>query len=258
MTAARLLLLLAVLQGACATHPPKPDTYDARKELATEMARRAEWADAFRLVQRLLSERPDDAQVLALRGIIYRDQGLRAEALADLREAVRLEPKLAAAHSALAILYDGEGEGEAALEHHRRAAELEPKNAAYLNNLAYSLFVHGQARDAIGVYQQALRLDPLNPRLRNNLGFAYAKTGDFRSAALQFERGGTPAEARNNLGFAYERGGNLAQAFEEYAEAARLDPGLARARANLEHVAHTMGRPLPPDLAAVSAHHRGG
>ncbi len=245
---AALALLLTGL-GACAGAQVKhSDTYGARKGLAEEFVRRADWPRAFALVDGLHREDPRDAEVLALRGVIYREQKLNREAEADLAEAVKLNPDYALAHSNLAILLDQQGRGEEAVEHHRRATALEPQNAGYVNNLAFSLFVHGKSREAIPVFHQALRLDPTNPRIRNNLGFAYARAGDFPHAAEHFAMGGPPAEAKNNLGYAYQVGNNFAQAFDSYVEALRLQPGLTRARQNLNEVARRLGRPIPADL----------
>jgi tetratricopeptide (TPR) repeat protein len=62
--------------------------------------------------------------------------------------------------------------------------------------------------------------------------------------------GGTEAEAKNNLGFAYERRGDMANAYDLYVQALRLDPTAARARSNLVHAALILGRPVPPEAAA--------
>jgi Flp pilus assembly protein TadD len=239
---------LVLSLAACATVPTRSPSYTTRKAMAQEQVRRSEWASAFPIVNALHAEDPGDAEVLAMRGIIYREQKMPAEAEADLLDALRVAPDLAGAHSALAVLYDATGRGGEALPHHRRATELAPKNPTYLNNLAFALFAHGKARDAIPVYREALRLDPMSSRIRNNLGFAYARTGDFTNAAEQFSLAGGPAEASNNLGFAYQAAGNLAQAYEAYVTALRLNPDLARARQNLAFVASRLGRTVPEDL----------
>jgi len=246
------VLFAAAALAACAGASVKrADTFKARKAMAREMVRRSDWAQAFTLVDGLYREKPRDHEVLALRGVIYREQRLVAEAEADLAESLKIEPNNAYAHSNLGILLDQEGRS-GAVEHHRRAKELEPRNAAYVNNLAFSLFAHGKPRDAIPIFHEALRLEPTNARTRNNLGFAYAKAGDFRRAAEQFAMGGAPAEAKNNLGYAYQASSNFAQAFDLYVEALRLDRGLARARQNLVDVAKRLGRPIPADLAGES------
>lgn len=246
-TAAAAALALA----ACASQP-KRDVVGAQRALASELVARREWPAAFATADGLCRTAPKHADGYLLRGIVYREQGLQAEAEADLKEALRIDSRLAAGHSALAVLYDQQGRGAEALVHHRRASELEPRNAGYLNNLGFSLFGHGRAREAIPVLHEALRAAPADARIRNNLGFAYAAAGDLSSAAEQFEKGGTAAEARNNMGWAYERRGSLAQAFDQYAEAIRLDPRSTTARENLARVARRLERAIPADLPAPS------
>jgi Flp pilus assembly protein TadD len=240
-------MLLAL--SACAAGP-KPDVIGAQRELARELVARRDWSGAFAAADGLCRAAPGKADGYLLRGIVYREQGLNAEAETDLKEAIRLDPRLASAHSAIAVLYDVQGRGADALVHHRRAAELEPKNPGYLNNLGFSLFGHGRAREAVPVLHEALRAAPTDQRIRNNLGFAYAATGDMTRAAEQFEKAGSAFDARSNLGWAYERRGSLPQAYDQYVEAVRLDPASTAARKNLARVASELNRPLPTDLPA--------
>src|SRR5262245_59862352 len=136
---------------------------------------------------------------------------------------------------------------------HREAVRLAPKNPAYLNNLGFSLFLGQRFKEAVSVYEAAARLAPSSQRVRTNLGFACAALGDLRRAAREFQMGGTEAEAKNNLGFAYERRGDMANAYDLYAEAVRLDPKAERARSNLVHAAVVLGRPVPPEAATPPA-----
>ncbi|HET6151260.1 MAG TPA: tetratricopeptide repeat protein [Polyangia bacterium] len=252
-------LLMAALLGAatlagtggCATTQPelRQDTFDTRKKLAGELIARHDLTSAFAYADGLQRERPRDAEVWVLRGTIYRDKGMLAEAEADLREAVRLDGELAVAHAGLGVVLDLTHRSDLAENEHRRAVKLSPQNAHYLNNLAFSLFLRGKTADAIVFLARAARLDPTNHRIHTNLGFAYAASGDLRGAAHEFQMGGTPAEAKNNLGLTYERRGDLARAYDLYAEAARLDPASTRARANLAHAATALGRELPAALA---------
>jgi len=259
--APRALLLASSVfaAAACAlTSSAEPDPFGLRTQLARELVGRGHHDQAIELLNGLHAERPDDPEVLGLRGTALRERGMFREAEADLSQAVELVPKDAWTHSSLALTLDHLGLAEKAEEHHRKAAELAPSHAGYLNNLGFSLFVHGKSREAIEIFHQALRLEPTHPRIRNNLGFAYARTGDFRQAAEQFARGGTPAEAKNNLGFAYEVAGNLPQAFQLYLEATRLDPSSERARRNLEHLASRMGTPPPAGANGGTAPTREG
>jgi Flp pilus assembly protein TadD len=253
MRHAAILATLAIASGCAATSSSaKPDTFQARKQLTRELIARQDWREAFFYADQLHRERPKDAEVLVLRGTVYREQGLVAEAEADLRQALARDSKLAEAHAALGLLLDANGRGAEGEEQHRKANALAPENPAYLNNLGFSLFLRGKHAEAIKAYRQAARLDPTNRRIRTNLGFAYAASGDWPRAAQEFDRGGaTPAQAKNNLGFAYERKGDLGTAYGLYVEAVRLDPEFEKARANLLAVATKLGRPLPDDLSPI-------
>jgi len=248
-----MTLGLAVLGAACAHKQAAPvsSTYETRRQIARELVRQGDWQPAFSYVDQLHREQPDDADVLVMRATIYRERNLLDEAEADLREAVRLAPALASARAGLGLVADLRRQPQDAEENLRLAVKLEPRNAAYLNNLGFSLFLHGKVKESITYYEQSARLGPTVHRTRTNLGFAYAARGDLQRAAREFEMGGTPVEAKINLGFAYERRGDMANAYDMYAEAARLDPASTRARANLAHAAQVTGRPVPD--AAVAA-----
>ncbi|MGC4122020.1 MAG: tetratricopeptide repeat protein [Myxococcales bacterium] len=240
-------LLLA--QGCAHTRPPADETSALRKAMARHAVRQGQWAAAMDLLSELYRASPRDAEVLALRGVALREQGLLHEAETELLEAVRLAPDYAWGQAQLAVLLDLLEKPDQALVHHRRAVALEPENPGWLNNLAFSQFARGQTAEAIEGYRHAVRLAPNDARIRNNLGFALARSGDFRAAAEQFRHAGGAADARINLGLAYEIAGNLAQAFDLYLEAARLDPGSTKARSNLEHVAQRLGRAVPQTAA---------
>jgi Flp pilus assembly protein TadD len=218
----------------------------ARTKLARDLVSRGDWGRAFVMLDELHREKPDDAEILTMRGIVYRERGLFADAEVDLRAALKVEPASPETHAALGILYDVQLRPEAEKEH-REAVRLAPNNPAFLNNLGFSLFLRQNFREAIAQYDQAARLAPLSRRVRTNMGFACAAMGDLRRAAREFQMGGTEAEAKNNLGFAYERRGDMSNAYELYLEAVRLDPSAGHARRNLVHAAAVLGRPAPPE-----------
>jgi Flp pilus assembly protein TadD len=245
-----LLALAAVVACSGTQGSLRSDTFLARKRLALELIDKHDWTHAFFYADQLHREAPDDAEVLVLRGTIYRERGLPGEAEADLKEAIDLKD-LPEAHAALGIMYDMTQRGELAEPHHRRAVMLSKDNPAYLNNLGFSLFLRQKNKEAIEAYQRAVRMSPVTPRIRTNLGFAYAAMGDFPRAAKEFDMGAAPADARNNLGLAYERKNDLTNAYAMYIEALRLDPRCNPARANLVYVARKLGKEIPEDVSVV-------
>jgi Flp pilus assembly protein TadD len=255
--ALRWVLTIAALEAAaavagCATgggaaHPTTP-TDLARVQMARELTERGDWGRAFGMLDELHRKWPEDPEILTLRGIVYRERGLFHDAEDDLKAALKVAPERADTHAALGILYDVQMRPDAEVEH-KIAVKLAPENAAYLNNLGFSLFLRQHYKDAIKEYEKAARLAPLSHRVRTNMGFAYAAVGDLPSAAREFQMGGSDAEAKNNLGFAYERRGDMANAYDLYLQAVRLDPAAVHARSNLVHAAAALGRPVPPEAA---------
>jgi Flp pilus assembly protein TadD len=242
--------------GACATSSPatraQTPTDLARMKMAEELVSRGDWQEAFGLLSELHQQRPADPEVLTLRGVVYRERGLFPDAENDLRAALKLAPASPDAHAALGILFDMEMRPGAEAEH-REAARLAPNNPVYLNNLGFSLFLREHFKEAIKEYEKAARMAPLSHRVRTNMGYAYAALGDLPSAAREFRMGGSEVDATNNLGFAYERRGDMANAYDLYLQAVRLDPAAVRPRSNLIHAALMLGRPVPAEVAAAPA-----
>ena len=250
------LLLLTGAFGACATPGratrAETPTDRARMKMAEELVSRGDWGEAFSLLTELHQQRPEDPEVLTLRGVVYRERGLLPDAEADLRAALKVAPASPDAHAALGILFDLQMRPGAEAEH-REAVRLAPNNPVYLNNLGFSLFLREHFKEAIREYEKAARIAPLSHRVRTNMGYAYAAVGDLPSAAREFRMGGSEVDATNNLGFAYERRGDMANAYDLYLQAVRLDPKAVRPRTNLVHAALVLGRQIPAEVAAVPA-----
>jgi Flp pilus assembly protein TadD len=252
-------VLAALLVGGCAGASRRGDDVvrGVRLGIVEGMADRGEWALALKAADALTREEPDGTRARLLRARALRHQGMMAEAEADLRRVLRLEPGNAAAHAELGVVCELGGRPEEALSHHREALRLAPGDPRYLNNVGFALMLRGRGREAVPLLEEALRIEPGSARLRNNLGFAYAASGELARAARQFELGGTPADAKNNLALAYELNGNLVQAYELYLEAWRLEPA-PRIRDNLLHVARKLGRSVPAEVAAPEDAGKGG
>ena len=226
----------------------------ARMKMAEELVSRGDWQEAFGLLSELHQQRPADPEVLTLRGIVYRERGLFSDAENDLRAALKVAPASPEAHAALGILFDMQMRPGAEAEH-REAVRLAPNNPVYLNNLGFSLFLREHFKEAIREYEKAARMAPLSHRVRTNMGYAYAALGDLPSAAREFRMGGSEVDADNNLGFAYERRGDMANAYDLYLQAVRLNPTAVRPRSNLIHAA-MLGRPVPAEVPPPPASRR--
>ncbi|MBA4062366.1 MAG: hypothetical protein C0501_01415 [Isosphaera sp.] len=210
--------------------------------------RRAGWCRAA------LAVRPKNVTTWDDLGSVLRVAGDLPGAVAAHREAVRLDPELAAAHYNLgAALRDG-GDLPGAVASFREAIRLEPKNATSRANLGAALRAAGDLPGAVAAYREAVRLDPKLAAVHNNLGDALRAAGDLPGAvaahreAIKLDPKHAPAHS--NLGLALKDWGDLPGAVAAHREAVRLDPELAAAHYSLGVVLQAAGD-LP---GAVSAY----
>ncbi len=141
-------------------------------------------------------------------------------ALAEFREAVRLDPHYATAHYKLGVAYKQNGD---------------------LTQAAESL-------------QEAVRLDPTAEKPVFELGEVYRLldklTQAIRAYALACELAPKDFDARFRLATCYHQTGDLEQAASAYREAIRLDDRNPQARSNLGAVLATQGK----DYEAIKAY----
>jgi len=143
-------------------------------------------------------------------GVAYLRQGRPDLAVENLERAVRLDPRLAAAHNALAVAYDDLGNFDEAERHYERAIRLEPNDPIIANSYAVSLCRRNRWQDAEPYFRRAIA----NPRYD------------------------TPAAAATNAGHCARNTGNLDRAEEYYREALGKDPRFADALAGMMELSY--------------------
>ena len=146
---------------------------------------------------------PESADLRQFLGIDLAAQGKFDEAIAEFREALRLEPDSAETHWNLGLALASHGAPEEAIPHLRRVVQLDPTNGQAHYDLASTLLEARQLEDAVDQFRAALRLMPNSVEAHNNLGVALASQGKLDEAIDQFQRALTfdPefADARRNL-----------------------------------------------------------
>lgn len=103
--------------------PARPAPVAAETDLARarRLADRGELAEATRLVRDHLEKSGPDAEAYCLLGVVHDAEGRAAEAEADYRRALYLEPRRAFALAHLALMLDARGEAAAARRLRARA-----------------------------------------------------------------------------------------------------------------------------------------
>ena len=126
---------------------------------------------------------------------------------------------------------------EQAVGHYREAIRIEPRDARFHNALAMALYRTGDAGGAIEAYLAANRADPRYGKSRYNLASLYADRGrlDEAAALLREAVAGDPeyARAHTRLGEVLALQGDSAGARRAFERALALQPGDAAARTGL-------------------------
>jgi tetratricopeptide (TPR) repeat protein len=111
------------------------------------------------------------------------------EAIAEYREAIRLKPDDAVAHTRLgAILCDVKHDYSGAEAAFREAIRLEPDDAWAHFCLGNALLAQGKQPEAIVAYREAIRLKPDDAGAHANLGLALRSQGELAEALAAFRR----------------------------------------------------------------------
>jgi len=131
---------------------------------------------------------PRDAVAHHNFGVFLREQGEVDAALEHLREALKLDPALAAAHEALVgALVDG-GHNDEALRHGQAFGQSHPDSSAALAMQASAQFALGRMEDAVDLYARAVAAPGPDASTFLGHGNALLAAGDAAAATKQFAR----------------------------------------------------------------------
>jgi tetratricopeptide (TPR) repeat protein len=197
------------------------------------------WADN-------VAKRPGDARGYNNLGKCELEQGAFAQAAAEFREALRLDPNLPYADLNLAGALERMGRLTEAIAVDRAAVRRRPDWAGVHETLADALNHAGRLAEATAEYREALRLNPAYSQAENGLGTVLARSGRTAEAmarveaALRMDPG--YAEAANTLGTLYAGAGRLPEAVASYQRALALNPQYAEAHLNLGNAWFQAGR----------------
>jgi Tfp pilus assembly protein PilF len=196
------------------------------------------WRDDIALYQHAIDVTADNYVAHFNLASALETRGKPAEAVAQLRETVRIRPLFVAAHAELGQLLAKQGEPQEALQELQTAVSLRPGNADAHFRLGSVLGTLGRTDEAIAEFSQVIRLQPDNADAHYNLGIAQAQAGKLQEAAGEFRVTARlrpdDAIARFNLGIALARLGQSDESVAQFSEAVRIKPDFAEARQALE------------------------
>jgi tetratricopeptide (TPR) repeat protein len=178
--------------------------------LCTKMQLRY-WRDNFALFGHAIQVTRDNYIMHNNYGNALGDNGQINDAIAHLKESIRINPKYVTAYFNLGVVYSLEGNDKQAVANWNTALKLEPDNAEAMNNLAWlrAVRINSEFYDPNTAVQLALRAcektQYKKPEILDTLAVAYAAAGNFHKAvetsekALELCRPFTPNIDREQL-----------------------------------------------------------
>lgn len=188
----------------------------------------------------LLAIEPEHRDGLLRYAILLGGAGQWSESAKILERAAALPQSNDAVQRALALAHEKSGELDRAEIALRRALERAPDNAETLLRLGAILMAEKREAQAEEFLLRAIAIDPKNPEAFVALGRAQTQLGKFSEAETSLQRAlgidALSAVAHNNYGIMLVRAGRPEEARKEFESALRLQPGMAEAQSNIEHL----------------------
>jgi Tfp pilus assembly protein PilF len=114
--------------------------------------------------------------------------GRIAEAEAEYRESLRLNPDSAPTHYNIGLVFSAQGRYQQAAAEFQNTIGLDPNHAGAHNNLGAMLHAFGRVEEAAAEYRRAIALKPENGEAHNNLGRLLTSQRQFVEAVAEFEQ----------------------------------------------------------------------
>ena len=231
-----------------------PDLAIWHQHRAKAFESKGELDNAIAEVREELRVDPYFADGVNFLGKLLEKQGKNAEAADTYEEALRLDPENHVAHNNLGYLLSEKGETREAFEHYAAALRANPLCRLAHNNLGNLLAEEGRFDEAMDHYAEALRIDPNDRFADYNIGNGLAAQGDLEDAIAHYVRAlevdPRNPDVSNNLGLALERQGKPHEAIKLYQRALAISPDYANAHNNLGYAWAALG-----DIAKAVEHY---
>ncbi|MGZ5660854.1 MAG: tetratricopeptide repeat protein [Usitatibacter sp.] len=218
---------------------------------------------AERVFADLYARAPNDAELAQFGGVLANRMGRHDTAVERLTRCVRLDPRRARAHAALAFAHDALGRTDDSRRAFEDAVRADPAFAEAHNGLGIAHFRLGEPAAALANFERALALNPRFVEARLNAARALHRLGQREAAARRFAECLPLAGDHEEVLRQVALGLYYVEAFEPAAEAmARIlesHPEDAATRGRRAHALDMLGRAdearveIDAALAAASA-----
>jgi len=170
-----------------------------------------------------------------------------AEAEAEYRAAIKLDPQNSDLHMALSRALNAQGKTEEGMREAHLAIRLNPESDMAHFALGNSLRLQEDWAGAAAEYREALRLNPNYDMTHNNLGLTLRRQDNLDGAIAEFRKtlslNPNNEMAMANLGNALDSKGDWDGAIAQFRDLSRLKPNMPGPHFRLGQLLEKMGEP---------------
>ncbi len=169
----------------------------------------------------LIALYPDDSVTHVNLGRTYMQVGRVPEALAEYKEAIRIDPKFVPAYANVVVTYLYQmGDVSSALPECQKILELDPGNAFAQDCLGMSYFAKNELPQAQAAFEKAVAAHPQGTLSRYRLAHIHRLQGNYRQAIETLEQiqkvDPNETSVFYDMGVVYERMGDRRKAHESF------------------------------------------
>ena len=167
------------------------------------------------------------------RGVIWSDKKEYDIAIADYKEAIRLDPQNESAFISRGLAWKNKKEFDKAIADFNEAIRLDPQDTTAFNNRGTAWLGKQEYDKAIADFNEAIRLDPQDAFAFNNRGIAWNDKEEYNKALADFNEA-IRLDPQNatvfvNRGIGWRKKKEYDKALADFNVAIRLDPQYASA-----------------------------
>ena len=162
------------------------DSTSVRTKLAEALRLQGNFAEAITELREAIRRDPSSARAHSGLGLALRAQRNLTESTAAYQEAIRLDPDLIDAHNGLAVTLANQGKLDAAVAEFREIIRVDPDSAIGYYNLAYALADLDRDVESAAALREVVRINPNHYNARFNLGELFRLEGKYDESVKQF------------------------------------------------------------------------
>ncbi len=201
---------------------------------------------AVELIVRAIALKPNFPEAYSNLGNALKDKGQLDEAIAAYNQAITRKPNFPEAHSNLGVVLNSKGQLDESIAAFRQAIALKHNYPEAYYNLGNALNDKGQRDEAIAAFRQAIAMNPHWPEAHYILGIALYDQAQLDESIAAFRqaialRSNWP-EAYYNLGNVLNDKGQIDEAIAAYRQAIALNSNYSKAHYNLGNTLKDKGQ----------------